>query len=124
MYYKTVSEKTLFNDFQKHSRNFQHTTEIPRLYFSEKSNKIFCVKNFALIYSLELRLKKVPTKNTEASSIFYFIFMAIDSCDDNRQRNKGTIKIRLNVRSPEGDVSDRPSPNKVVTSRRFPLYFT
>jgi hypothetical protein len=58
--------------------------------------------------SLEFRLKKVPTKSTKASSIVIFIFMAIDACDDNRLRNKGIIKIRLNVRSPEGDVSTGP----------------
>jgi hypothetical protein len=48
--------------------------------------------------------------------------MAMDSCDDNRLRNKESVKIILNVRSPEGNVSNRSSPNKLLTSGRFPLY--
>jgi hypothetical protein len=38
-----------------------------------------------------VRLKKVPTTNTKASSIF----MAIDSCDDNRLRNKGIYNDKI-----------------------------
>jgi hypothetical protein len=47
-----------------------------------------------------LRLKKVPTKNTKASSISIFIFMAIDSCDDNRLRNKGIYKDKTECEIP------------------------
>jgi hypothetical protein len=125
-------------DFKKYLNTIEHTpskfhdcnlglAKNQTNFFVSKISPFFILKFISVIGVINTPEKSADKKRKGFVNFRFYFLAILDSCYVTtiyRLGNAGicgdTI-VRLIMKSPEGYVSDRSSPNKFVTSRRFTL---